>query len=127
MAPRIIEVCVDSVESAVAAENGGARRVELCCALLEGGLTPSAGAIALARKRLGIGLNVIIRPRGGDFLYTDAEHDVMLRDVDKAKELGADGVVIGVLTDRARSTRRGHGSSSGAPARCRSPFIEPST
>lgn len=94
----IVEVCVDSVESAVAAEKGGAARVELCCALLEGGLTPSAGAIALARKNLRIGLNVIIRPRGGDFLYTDAEHEVMLRDIDIAKELGADGAVIGVLT-----------------------------
>ncbi|MGH9333262.1 MAG: copper homeostasis protein CutC [Vicinamibacteria bacterium] len=93
-----IEVCVDSVESAVAAEMGGAKRVELCCALLEGGLTPSAGTIALARKKIGIGLNVIIRPRGGDFLYSESEHEVMLRDVDSAKELGADGVVIGALT-----------------------------
>jgi copper homeostasis protein len=94
----IVEACVDSVESAIAAEKGGAARVELCCALLEGGLTPSAGAIALARKSLSIGLNVIIRPRGGDFLHTTIEHDVMLRDIDTAKELGADGVVIGVLT-----------------------------
>ncbi|HEY7699825.1 MAG TPA: copper homeostasis protein CutC [Vicinamibacteria bacterium] len=94
----IVEVCVDSVESALAAEKGGARRVELCCALLEGGLTPSAGAIALARKSLRLGLNVIIRPRGGDFLYTDIEHEIMLRDVAIAKELGADGIVVGVLT-----------------------------
>jgi copper homeostasis protein len=98
MSPVLIEVCVDSVESAVAAEKGGAKRVELCCALLEGGLTPSEGAVALAREKLSIGLNVIIRPRGGDFLYTDAEHEIMLRDVDCAKRLGADGVVIGVLT-----------------------------
>ena len=94
----IVEVCVDSVESAVAAEKGGAERVELCCALLEGGLTPSAGAISLARKSLRIGLNVIIRPRGGDFLHTDTEHEIMLHDIDTAKELGVDGVVIGVLT-----------------------------
>ena len=94
----LIEACVDSVESAVAAENGGAKRVELCAALLEGGLTPSAGAIGLAREKLAIGLNVIIRPRGGDFLYSDAEHESMLRDIDTAKSLGADGVVIGVLT-----------------------------
>jgi copper homeostasis protein len=94
----LIEACVDSVESAVAAEKGGAKRVELCAALLEGGLTPSAGAIGLARDKIEIGLNVIIRPRGGDFLYTEAEHEVMLRDVDAAKGLGADGVVIGALT-----------------------------
>lgn len=94
----LIEACVDSVESAVAAERGGAGRVELCQALLEGGLTPSAGAVSLAREKLGIGLNVIIRPRGGDFLYTGAEHESMLRDIDSAKSLGADGVVIGTLT-----------------------------
>jgi len=93
----LIEACVDSVESAVAAENGGAQRVELCAALLEGGLTPSAGAIALAREKLGIGLQVIIRPRGGDFLYTDGEHAVMLTDIAAAKQAGADGVVVGVL------------------------------
>ena len=98
----IIEACVDSVESAVAAENGGAKRVELCAALLEGGLTPSAGAIALTRERIDIGLHVIMRPRGGDFLYTDLEHEVMLRDIDSAEAAGADGVVIGILDARAQ-------------------------
>jgi copper homeostasis protein len=94
----IIEACVDSVESAVEAEKGGAARVELCSALLEGGLTPSAGAIELARRRLRIGLQVMIRPRGGDFLYTEAEYEVMRGDIDTAKKLRADGVVIGLLT-----------------------------
>lgn len=76
--------------------------MELCAALLEGGLTPSAGAIGLARERLNIGLHVIIRPRGGDFLYSEDEHAVMLRDIDVAKQAGADGVVIGVLDADAR-------------------------
>jgi copper homeostasis protein len=98
----LIEACVDSVESAVAAEKGGAARVELCAALLEGGLTPSAGAIALARAKLGIGLQVIIRPRSGDFLYSESEHEVMLEDVESTKRLGADGVVIGALDKEGR-------------------------
>jgi copper homeostasis protein len=97
--PRLtIEVCVDSVESAMAAERGGADRVELCDNLLEGGTTPSAGAIAVARERLGIKLHVIIRPRGGDFCYSDVEFAVMQHDVALAKQFGADGVVIGLLT-----------------------------
>ena len=94
----IVEVCVDSVESALAAERGGADRVELCDNLLEGGTTPSAGAIAIARERLGIKLHVIIRPRGGDFCYSDIEFAVMRHDILLAKQLGADGVVIGILT-----------------------------
>jgi copper homeostasis protein len=99
MAKRlIIEVCVDSVESALAAEHGGADRVELCDNLLEGGTTPSAGAIAVARQQLGIKLHVIIRPRGGDFCYSAVEFEVMRRDIELAKQLGADGVVIGILT-----------------------------
>jgi len=94
----IIEVCVDSVESALASQDGGADRVELCDNLFEGGTTPSAGAIALARERLRIKLHVIIRPRGGDFLYSDLEFAVMQRDIETAKALGADGVVICLLT-----------------------------
>ena len=93
----IVEACVDSVASALAAERGGARRLELCDALFDGGTTPSAGMIAACRDRLSIPLFVIIRPRGGGFVYAEPELDVMHRDIVAARGLGADGVVIGVL------------------------------
>ena len=93
-----IEICVDSVAGAIAAQRGGADRVELCDNLMEGGTTPSAGCIRTARKRLQIGLQVIIRPRGSDFLYDDTEIEVMREDIRVVKEAGADGVVIGCLT-----------------------------
>ncbi len=102
MKPILIEVCVDSVESALAAQQGGADRVELCDNLIEGGTTPSAGMIELARKNLNIGLQVIIRPRGGDFCYSAIEFEIMQRDIATAKTLGADGVVIGLLTPDGR-------------------------
>lgn len=95
--PVLIEVCVDSVASAVAAEAGGAVRVELCSDLLEGGITPSAGLIATVRSRISIGLHPIIRPRPGDFCYSEQEMEIMGRDIETAKELGADGVVLGIL------------------------------
>lgn len=93
-----IEVCVDSVESALAAQEGGADRVELCDNLMEGGTTPSAGMIEVACERLQIGLHVIIRPRGGDFVYSETELEVMRRDIIRAKALRCDGVVLGMLT-----------------------------
>jgi copper homeostasis protein len=93
----IFEVCLDSAESAVAAAEGGADRVELCDNLMEGGTTPSAGMIAVTRAAIDIGLAVMIRPRGGDFLCSRLELDAMERDIDVAKERGADAVVFGVL------------------------------
>ena len=94
----IYEICVDSVAGVRAARTEGADRVELCAALLEGGLTPSRGMIHQARAVAGIGLNVMIRPRGGDFLFDGDEFAVMRLDIAVAKAEGVDGVVIGLLT-----------------------------
>ena len=93
----IFEACVNSAISAIEAQKGGADRVELCENLHDGGTTPSAGTIRFARKNLHIGLFVMIRPRGGDFLYSEDEFEIMEEDIRMAKELGADGVVFGIL------------------------------
>ncbi len=98
----ICEVCVDSVSGAAAAEAGGADRIELCAGLVEGGITPSSGMMALVCERFSIDTVVLIRPRGGDFLYTGEEFEVMLRDTAAAREAGAYGVATGVLTADGR-------------------------
>lgn len=95
--PITLEICLESVDSVIAADRGGAQRVELCANLLEGGTTPSAGTIRAARENAKIAINVMIRPRGGDFLYTAAEFASMQHDIRIAKELGADGIVLGLL------------------------------
>lgn len=93
-----LEICANSVMSCVEAQKGGAYRVELCAAIPEGGTTPSYGEIAVAQELLDIKLNVIIRPRGGDFLYSGLEHKIMLKDIEICCKLGVDGIVIGCLT-----------------------------
>jgi copper homeostasis protein len=98
----LFEICVDSCAGVNAARAAGAHRVELCANLLEGGTTPSLGTIRRARLVPNIRLHVIIRPRGGDFLYDDEEVAVMLDDVLAAKAEGADGVVIGLLQSDGR-------------------------
>ena len=98
----MLEICVDGVASAHAADAGGADRVELCANLPEGGTTPSAGMIRAVRSAFPGRLMVLIRPRGYDFLYSQEELEVMLHDIGVTRQLGADGVVIGCLTAEGR-------------------------
>lgn len=93
----IVEVCAFSLESCLSAEKGGAKRIELCGSIYEGGTTPSAGFIQLAKQRVSIEIYVMIRPRGGDFYYSDDEISVMEADIRMVKQCGCEGVVLGIL------------------------------
>lgn len=92
-----LEVCVDTAEGAIAAEQGGATRIELCGNLIIGGTTPSTSLLEIVKENVSIPIHVIIRPRFGDFCYTDLEFEEIKRQVINMKEHGADGVVIGIL------------------------------
>jgi copper homeostasis protein len=98
----LLEIAANSLDSAMAAQTGGADRIELCVALEIGGLTPSHAQIAITRERVRIPLYVLIRPRAGDFVYSDAECETMLRDIETCVSLGCDGVVLGVLDAEGR-------------------------
>ncbi len=94
----IVEVCANSFESALNAEKAGADRIELCAELAVGGITPSHGLLQKVIDELSIPVNVLIRPRGGDFTYTDVEFDIMKRDIAFCKDTGCNGIVAGILS-----------------------------
>jgi copper homeostasis protein len=93
----LVEAAVDTLESALSAERARAGRIELCASLNDGGTTPSAGLIAAVAKRCQIPVFVLVRPRGGNFGYSPAEIEIMLRDVELAKSMGAAGIVTGAI------------------------------
>ncbi|MDQ2841588.1 MAG: copper homeostasis protein CutC [Acidobacteriota bacterium] len=102
MQEMVFELCAETIDACLAARDGGAHRIELCSALSEGGLTPSHGLIHEAVERSGLPVHVLIRPRGGNFVFSASEVDVMRRDILHAKELGATGAVLGILQPDGR-------------------------
>ena len=102
MTRKTIEICVEGIDGLVAAQDGGADRVELCASLLEGGITPSLGTVRAAMRVARIPFFVMVRPRGGDFLYSPLEYQSMLEDVAAFRALGVPGVVFGCLTPEGR-------------------------
>lgn len=94
----LVEICLEDVKSVLAAQEGGADRVELCSDLFEGGLTPSLGTVLTAKKLAQIPINCMIRPRGGDFCYSDLEFQAMKEDILAFKAAGVNGIVFGILT-----------------------------
>ncbi len=117
MTKPLIEVCVEGIDGLAAAQAAGADRVELCASLVEGGLTPSLGVVRAALAIATIPFHVIIRPRGGDFLYSELEYRTMLEDVRACRELGVAGVVFGCLTADGRidETRMGELTQAARP------------
>jgi len=95
--PILVEICANSYQSAIHAQLGGAHRLELCASLEIGGITPSAATIQLTKKNVDLELFVLIRPRGGDFCYSDAEFEIMKENIRFCKSIGVDGIVSGVL------------------------------
>jgi copper homeostasis protein len=98
----VLEICVESVDHAVAAERGGAQRIELCSDLFSGGITPSVGLMQTARRHVRLPIHILIRPRPGDFCYSDNEFEIMRDDIVAAKQLGMDGIVLGILHEDTR-------------------------
>lgn len=98
MTRALLEIAANSLDSALAAQAGGADRIELCMALEVGGLTPSPGLLKRVRQRLSIPIYTLIRPRAGDFAYSPSEHATMLADIAHCRAAGCDGVVLGALT-----------------------------
>ena len=131
----VLECCVDSVESALAAARGGATRLELCASLVTGGLSPSLALFREIRRRCEICIHVLLRPRFGDFLYTDAEFDVLCGEVAMFRDAGAEGVVIGCLTPEGEldaprmetliARARGMSSRCTAPSTCAATRLRP--
>ncbi|TIN92297.1 MAG: copper homeostasis protein CutC [Mesorhizobium sp.] len=95
--PPLIEICVEGIDGLLAAQEAGADRVELCASLVEGGITPSLGTVRAALNQATVPFHVMVRPRGGDFLYSDTEYHSMLADVAALRDLGVPGVVYGCL------------------------------
>ncbi|MBZ9677257.1 copper homeostasis protein CutC [Mesorhizobium sp. ES1-1] len=95
--PPLIEICVEGIDGLLAAQAAGADRIELCASLMEGGITPSLGTVRAALDQATVPFHVMVRPRGGDFLYSEAEYRSMLDDVAALRDLGVPGVVFGCL------------------------------
>ena len=98
MSSYLLECCVDSAESALNAAQGGADRLELCSGLVIGGITPTLSLYEQVRRHTGLPIHILIRPRFGDFLYSDQELSIMEADIRAFRQAGAQGVVIGCLT-----------------------------